>query len=412
MNILRLGIRLLAVASFGLLTQSLRGQTTAPATQPIYIAADVVVDPGGNDANPGTRRLPVKTIGKGISLAGAGGIILVNPGNYYEAIKPADGQIIYGYGGCVDGQSRLATLAAGGVNVTLKGLKFVNANSGSLDGAVTAGSGWRLEDVEADGNSQAGIDVHGSANALARGVTLLRCKAIGNGREGIKGGYAADVVVQDCLSQGNNPTNANSAGNEAGGGKWSQCNGVTFLNYTVKDNHGYGLWLDFNNQNIAVKGGSFTGQTWAAPGVYYGTGIMIEISQGPVSIDGATFSGNSGGGIQIGESSNITISNNSFATGEYVDMRDLNNRTPYHVSNITFTGNCFTHSFLSTNGSAGQYPWDDSQFHGKHIVGSGNVFTAAPVAYLGSGATRQVNTTAEFTKRTAIGAATTQPATR
>ena len=63
MKQLRLGVRLLAVACFGLLAQSLRGQSTQPATQPIYIAADVVVDPGGNDTNPGTRRLPVRTIG-------------------------------------------------------------------------------------------------------------------------------------------------------------------------------------------------------------------------------------------------------------------------------------------------------------------------------------------------------------
>ncbi len=309
----------------------------------------------------------------------------------------------------VDGQSKLATLASGGINVTLKGSKFINAHSPSLQGAVMVGSGWRLEDIEADANSEAGIDVHGSAAAPAKGVVLLRCRAIGNGREGIKGGFAADVLVQDCLSQGNNPNNANSAGNEAGGGKWSQCNGITFSNYTVKDNHGYGLWFDFNNQNITVKGGSFTGQTWPSPQAYYGTGIMIEISQGPVSIDRAVFTGNSGGGIEIGESSNITISNNSFAAAQYVDMRDLDHRAPYRIRNITLAGNSFVHSFISTNGSGGQYPWDDTQFRTKNIIGNGNIFTTPPVAYIGSGANRQINSSTELTQRTAIGAATTQP---
>ena len=408
MKQLRLGVRLLAVACFGLLAQSLHCQSTQPATQPIYIAADVVVDPGGNDTNPGTRRLPVRTIGKAISLAGTNGIVLVNPGRYCEAIKLQDGQTIFGYGAIVDGQSKLPTLADGGVNVTLLGLQFVSANSAALQGAVVAGSGWHLEDVDADGNSQAGIDVHGNAIVMASGVVLLRCKAIGNGREGIKGGFAANVLVQDCLSEGNNPNNANSAGNEAGGGKWSQCNGVTFLNYTVTGNHGYGLWIDFNNQNISVKGGSFTGQTWPAPAAYYGTGIMIEISQGPVAIDGATFSGNSGGGIQIGESSNIAIRNNRFASGQYVDMRDLNRRAPFRIGNISFIGNTFDRSFISTNGSAGQYPWDDTQFQSKHITGSGNAFTTGPVAYIGSGVSRTVNTPTELTRRTGIGAATTQ----
>src|SRR6201999_129481 len=101
-------------------------------------------------------------------------------------------------------------------------------------------------DVEADGNNEAGIDVHGTATAPASSVVLLRCRAIGNGREGIKGGFATNVLVQDCVSEGNNPKNANSAGNEAGGGKWSQCDGVTFVNDTYQGNHGYGLWLDYN----------------------------------------------------------------------------------------------------------------------------------------------------------------------
>jgi Protein of unknown function (DUF1565) len=142
MKLLRLGIRLVVVASFGLLSQSLMGQST----QSVYIAADVVVDPGGNDANTGTRRLPVKTIGKAISLAGKNGIVLVNPGSYCEAMKLLDGQIISGYGATVDGQSKLPTLASGGTNVTLLGLKFINASSAALQGAIAAGSGWRLED--------------------------------------------------------------------------------------------------------------------------------------------------------------------------------------------------------------------------------------------------------------------------
>jgi parallel beta-helix repeat protein len=390
----------------GLIACKAVAQSTPPTTQPVCIAADVVVDVAGSDANPGTRRLPVKTIGRGISLAGNAGILLVNPGRYAEAIKPMDGQIIYGYGATLDGEHTRASLASGGINVTLKGLTLINAKSATQQGAVTAGIGWRLEDVEADNNSEAGIDVHGTATAPAKGVTLLRCRAIGNGREGIKGGYASNVLVQDCLSQGNNPANTNSAGNEAGGGKWSQCDGITFVNDTYQGNHGYGLWLDFNNRNITVKGGTFTGQVWPTPAAYWGAGMMIEISQGPIVVDGATFSGNSGGGISIGESSNITLSNDRFNAGQYVDMRDMNSRSPYRIGNIAFNGNSFANAFISTNGSAGQYPWDDGQFAAKHISGSGNTFSGSPVAYVGTGSTRRIDTTAEFSRRTGIGTVT------
>ncbi len=87
MKSFRFGIPFLAIMVFGLKTSAF-----AQTTQPICIAADVVVDAGGSDANPGTRRLPVKTIGKAISLAGVNGVVLVNPGTFCESLKLLDGQ--------------------------------------------------------------------------------------------------------------------------------------------------------------------------------------------------------------------------------------------------------------------------------------------------------------------------------
>jgi len=42
----------------------------------------------GNDANSGTKELPFQTIGKAANLAQAGDVVLIQPGVYYEDVKP------------------------------------------------------------------------------------------------------------------------------------------------------------------------------------------------------------------------------------------------------------------------------------------------------------------------------------
>jgi len=51
-------------------------------------AADLHVDPSGNDANPGTRTAPLRTIQRGADLAQPGDVITVHAGVYRQRISP------------------------------------------------------------------------------------------------------------------------------------------------------------------------------------------------------------------------------------------------------------------------------------------------------------------------------------
>ena len=54
-------------------------------------AADLHVAPSGNDANPGTRATPLRTIQRAADLAQPGDVITVHEGVYRERITPPRG---------------------------------------------------------------------------------------------------------------------------------------------------------------------------------------------------------------------------------------------------------------------------------------------------------------------------------
>ena len=76
-------------------------------------AADFHVAPSGNDANPGTRAAPLRTIQRAADLAQPGDVITVHEGVYRERIKPRRG-------GESD-QKRIVYQAAPGEKVEIKG---------------------------------------------------------------------------------------------------------------------------------------------------------------------------------------------------------------------------------------------------------------------------------------------------
>lgn len=112
-----------------------------------------------------------------------------------------------------------------------------------------------------------------------------------------------------------------------------------------------------------------------------GIGIMIEISEGPGQIQNATFQSNTGPAIQVAESMNLTIQNN--ALKNYIDLRDMQNRAPYHINSITIKNNHFQNTFLST--SLG--PWPKSAAADKHLTIDQNTYETpqgTPLIYWGN----------------------------
>jgi hypothetical protein len=278
-------------------------------------------------------------------------------------------------------RSVLASPGSGeGSHITMKGLIFRHAANFAQRWAVKTGDGWRLEDCLVERCNAGGLGVGGT------GAYLLRVTAQDNGQLGLGGSKNVNATLEDCISQRNNYKGF-SAGNEAGGGKFSATDGLRIINCIYRDNDGIGLWLDFKNKNYLISGGKYTGNHYNKP-KYMGAGIMIEISDGPGKIENAWFAGNSGPAIQIGESMKLTVQGNTFIHN-YVDMRDMTGRAPYHTSDITITGNKFKDTFVSTS----DHTWSAIAVASKRISIDGNTYdnvAGKPIMYWGK--LRTINT--------------------
>ena len=149
-------------------------------------------------------------------------------------------------------------------NVTVRGCIIQNYASCNQCGAVTSlGTGWLIEGNEIRNNAFGGVDGGGS-NTVIRGNYVHH-----NGQYGIAGGDGSNLLIE-----GNeiayNDTKHLDATFEAGGGKVTEANGVTWRNNNVYRNSGPGIWADESVSNAVIEGNTVSENGWA--------GIMVEIS--------------------------------------------------------------------------------------------------------------------------------------
>jgi parallel beta-helix repeat protein len=99
---------------------------------------------------------------------------------------------------------------------------------------------------------------------------------------------------------------------EGGGTKFFQCNGVLIRGNYVHDNHGTGLWTDFENDNVTISGNTVTANNWM--GIHHEISWRATITNNVVTGNGlANPNSAEGGGIQISNSggTGTTISGNT-----------------------------------------------------------------------------------------------------
>jgi len=224
--------------------------------------------------------------------------------------------------------------------VHVRGFHFTrggfNGNAVAKIGSYTT-EGWVAEDNVADWGNFSGFKIYGKNNRILRNV------AADNGCEGMQG------VIHDTVLDGNSSLRNNWKGirdtYESGGGKFTESDHVTVRNHLAAYNKGPGLWFDINNKNITVEYSRFHDNKYA--------GLFIEVAPGPTVIRENTSWANQGGGIVIGESSNVVIENNILAGNVYgIDLRNLQGRhglfgnidgkpaeTQWQISDITIRGN-------------------------------------------------------------------------
>jgi parallel beta-helix repeat protein len=217
--------------------------------------------------------------------------------------------------------------------IVIRDLIFRNAANFAQRGGVILGTGWEAHNCTVEYNNAGGMSLDGD-NILVDHCTLQY-----NGFCGLSGG-GNNNTIQDCIVRGNNwkgfPPDW-----EGGGGKFCRTNHLRILRHLSYENTGPGLWLDTDNLNYSITDSIFYGNR-GLDDDRQGCGIYLEINPGPGVVSNNICYSNTGGGITLAESADITVTGNSLAGNGYgIELRNMPDRDNYHLKNIAITGNRF-----------------------------------------------------------------------
>lgn len=297
----------------------------------------LLVAPDGDDAAEGTERAPLQTIAAAAERARAGDTVRIRPGTYVEAVLVAGegsrerpivfeaevaGSVI------ITGQdSGFAPLHWAGDDdvlvqsanhwVTLRGLTFRDIGDRP---AVRASTGWRIEDCLFEQLS-IGVNVRGHDATLTgsvfQDIDSPRAHAIvAFGGRNLR---LTDLAIRRVNKARLIEDIAYSAVV-----KILAVDGLLIERVVSDNNVGPGLWLDSGNTNFVIRRNYISGNRgdryeWEGPGLW--------IENNP-SADGQIYENvitdNSGAGIEIMESSGITVRGNTLlGNAACIGLRNL-----------------------------------------------------------------------------------------
>lgn len=305
-----------------------QGVPLAPGFNWTALKADTVYVLGdGTYKGPGAVRLP-----NGITLRA------LNPGNVVirgEKDKPN----LWG----TDGDKDYI------LNLTLMDLIFEGGGWGKYNhqAAVRTNDGWKLIRVTVRKSGGVGINIEGS---MVWSEDLIAEDNAAAGRGGKVQGYTefrATTRRNNLIAQDG----------DGGGGKFTKSRDVTIDGLNSYDNLGPGLWFDGNKGNLTIRDGHFYNNRARRPekDMSTGRGLYIEYQlAGNVVIEDSHFEGNDGASVDVAESENVTLQNNSFLPNrkgspfEFValqlrdikrDYDDGRKDVPDTLQKLTFEGN-------------------------------------------------------------------------
>jgi hypothetical protein len=221
-----------------------------------------VTHPGGSP----TVVTPGDNIATKITTAGTGGTLWFTKGTHVNTSRktPLAGQTLVfesaagnnrtaANSAIIDGQNANfeSHFMTGAANVTIRGGVFTRQGNSAGDASTwhatilhdgTPGAGgWLVEDAVITANRNTGLKFQGP-NCTARRTT-----ATNNGRYGITsasiGSQTANILFEYC-EVGFNNARILDPGDNAGGSKFTQTNGIICRYCYVHDNWGPGLWAD------------------------------------------------------------------------------------------------------------------------------------------------------------------------
>jgi parallel beta-helix repeat protein len=301
-----------ALAVVTIVAATLSSDTPTPT--PASTTTPSAISTPNPSPNPTATPPPVagcnRTLQEIIDAAGAGTVVQVPACVYRETVYITKSLVLRASGATVDGEGiRTYGVVVTADDVTLSGLEVQRTTNGPQDGAIRVRSSnqFTLRDANVHDAAGACISISGGFGHRIENSVLAHC-----GQEGFHLTRVSDVVMAGNQIHHNNASHAYDMEWEAGGGKASHSQHLTFDSNEVYSNGGPGLWCDLDCHDVTYTNNRLHHNDWA--------GIMFEIS------DGAVISGNQawengwakttwgwGAGILIASSRNVDVSNNTVA---------------------------------------------------------------------------------------------------
>jgi parallel beta-helix repeat protein len=298
------------------------------------------VPPSPPVSGPGVDVFPGESIQAVVDANPAGTTFYLRAGVHTrQSIRPDDGDKFIGEAGTIlDGDSSVEhAFRSGATNVTIQNLTIENYTNPAQTGAVDgAGKAWRIVDNEIRYNWGGGITFNDQWQIIGNNIHHNR-------QIGIKG-RGDNVLVEGNEIAYNNYRDDYDPGWEAGGTKFLRSDNLVVRNNYVHDNHGYGLWTDYDNTNTLYEGNIAINN--------HGAGIFHEVSYNAIirnnRVEGNGFQF-SQGGIKIANSPNVevygnTLKNNDGGVWVVQNDRGSGSQGPFVITNLWVHNNTISFS--------------------------------------------------------------------
>lgn len=251
------------------------------------IAAAVFVSPTGNDANPGTKALPVKSINVAIGLAGslAKTQVYVDKGSYSGTVTLANGISLYGAYNSTAGWSRNA------VNISQISTGTVTGGvvRGVTGSAITSPTVIDWLKVLTASTATAGVSNYGVYCSSCPSLTIKNCNITagsgGPGSSGSPGGIGGGGLTGINGGGGSCDSNVSAPGGVGGTSACSRSGGNGGNGFYGANNGGSGF------PGVGPTAGG-NGGPWGDPGLAGNTGV-----NGATGATGASGFGGGGGSV-------------------------------------------------------------------------------------------------------------------
>ncbi|MBA3780858.1 MAG: right-handed parallel beta-helix repeat-containing protein [Nocardioides sp.] len=232
------------------------------------------------------------------------------------------------HGRLVEASTLVRALSIRAKDVTVNGINVRRyAPSVPHMGAVTAErDGIRLERLSINDNATTGVHLMGDNIRVSR-VTLAH-----NGMKGLGATGADHLRIDRLRAIGNNTENFNTSPS-SGGAKIGRSTDIRVTRSTFRANRGTGLWFDESTYRVSVA------RSRMLNNLHHG--LTFEIS-GRISAVGNLIANNTGDGINVNDTDNVRIWNNTVVGNSrpiniVQDDRDVDPRGSYRDPDLPLT---------------------------------------------------------------------------